>query len=272
MNYNIKDNYEEMFNNIVKQGICYIEDNKLESLILGVSGGIDSAITAVLSHEICKRTNTSLIGTSIPLLSNKEDEIKRSIDVGNKYCDEFSLMDITDTFINACSSLCLGTRNKNGKDINIRMGNIKARLRMIALYDLAYKENGLVLSTDNLTELMLGFWTLHGDVGDLGLIQSLWKTEVYGLARWMIDNGLAGKELDECIIAVPTDGLGITDCDLDQIACDSYDDVDKVLVHYLNSGEILDLKGADLVIDRHNRTKFKRNNPYNFSRESIVNE
>lgn len=55
-------------------------------------------------------------------------------------------------------------------------GNIQARLRMIYLYNLASIHKGLVMSTDNQTEYQLGFWTIHGDVGDFDPIQDLWKT------------------------------------------------------------------------------------------------
>jgi len=65
---------------------------------------------------------------------------------------------------------------------------MKARIRMILLYDLAGGNDGMVLSTDNYTEYLLGFWTLHGDVGDFGMIQSLWKTEVYDMVEWIRDN------------------------------------------------------------------------------------
>lgn len=57
----------------------------------------------------------------------------------------------------------------------------QARCRMMYLYDIASRHKGLVMSTDNQTEYQLGFWTIHGDVGDFDPIQDLWKTEVYEL-------------------------------------------------------------------------------------------
>jgi NAD+ synthetase len=146
----------------------------------------------------------------------------------------------------------------------IRLGNIKARIRMIILYDMAQKFGGLVMSTDNLTELYLGFWTLHGDVGDLGLIQKLWKTDVYQMSRYLIDTELtdprAKKALQDCIDAVPTDGLGITKSDLEQIGGNSYTEVDEVLYNYLVYG-----RGDknNPIIQRYERTHFKRENPVN---------
>jgi NAD+ synthetase len=157
---------------------------------------------------------------------------------------------------------------------------------MICLYDLAHQHDGIVLSTDNLTELLLGFWTLHGDVGDLGMIQSLFKTEVYGLASYLarkfevdyMDAG-AAKVIRRCIAAVPTDGLGVTNSDLDQLLpgwykkdADSivgYRKIDKALMDYLNEG-IGDT--SDPVIERHLKSEFKRNNPLNIPRTDLLKE
>ena len=98
----------------------------------------------------------------------------------------------------------------NSIPFKIRMGNIKARLRMIYLYNLASKSNGLVLSTDNFTEYMLGFWTLHGDVGDFGIIQKVLKgLELYDIARYL-------DVPQEIIDAKPDDGLGIAGGDEDR--------------------------------------------------------
>ena len=80
------------------------------------------------------------------------------------------------------------------------------------------------MSTDNQTEYQLGFWTIHGDVGDFDPIQDLWKTEVYQLAEWLklfyyTDGDDADKAvaIGESIKLTPTDGLGISNSDLDQI-------------------------------------------------------
>lgn len=105
----------------------------------------------------------------------------------------------------------------------------------------------LVISTDNQTEYQLGFWTIHGDVGDFDPIQGLWKTEVYELAKWLIgyyygcgikkEVGTDGarKICDMCeaikksMSLTPTDGLGISNSDLEQIGAKSYNEVDDIL-------------------------------------------
>jgi NH3-dependent NAD+ synthetase len=134
----------------------------------------------------------------------------------------------------------------------------------------------MVLSTDNWTELMLGFWTLHGDVGDYGMIQNLDKTEVYELAEYIVSDlrskGATKKAdaLQTCIVAVPTDGLGITNSDLDQIQAETYQEVDTILHSYLDKRDI-SFKEHPVVL-RHERTHFKRKNPVSIPRSKIFGE
>jgi len=289
----ICNNYEEMNRNIVEAGKRYLKAHPhVESLILGLSGGVDSTLVVALAREICNETGChKLIGYSIPIESNSQDEIKRASLAGAAFCHEFEEVIwpdkcfFLDLFPNKMLGLVGKVNYKKNFEEKIQAGNIKARMRMMFLYNEAYKNNGLVLSTDNLTEYNLGFWTLHGDVGDLGLIQNLWKTEVYGLAdykaevyknafkrefiNWM-ELGNMSRALKDAIKATPTDGLGVTDSDFDQIGVKSYQEADKILMKYLNTGS----KDKELekhpVIQRHLKYAFKRNNPYNIPRESII--
>jgi NAD+ synthetase len=109
-------------------------------------------------------------------------------------------------------------------------GNIKVRLRMITLYHIAQLTGGLVVSTDNLSELWMGFWTINGDVGDYAPIQNVWK----GLEEYQIARVLGVPE--ESIGAVPTDGLDITPngTDEDQLGLPYYD-LDRVIVQLLKN-------------------------------------
>lgn len=270
---------KQVINNIRKQATSYIERNNIQSLVLGVSGGIDSAVVAALMHPVAIKQGIPLIGLSIPMDGNKEDEIERARNIGENFCTNFHEFD-REQLNNITSSITdiVGT-NK------IRSGNIKARLRMMLLYDMA-NPNGMVLSTDNWTELMLGFWTLHGDVGDYGCIQNLTKTEVYQLADTLMeDSYFKGSEkkynaLSTCAAATPTDGLGITDSDYDQLGISSYEEADELLQAYLylsnkewpltsTERDRLEALKSHKVIRRHIATEFKRNNPYNILRQSL---
>ncbi len=131
----------------------------------------------------------------------------------------------------------------------------------------------MVLSTDNFTEYLLGFWTLHGDAGDYGMIQYLFKTEVYELANYLVsgfkNNGEHEKAnaLQACIAAIPTDGLGITNSDLDQIQATSYQEVDSILNAYQDGDTSLK---SHPVIQRYLNSYYKRENPYNLARKTLL--
>lgn len=249
-----KLNYERVFNILVKETSNYITRNRLNAMVLGISGGIDSTVVAAICHEVSKQTGIPLIGRSLPI-KNKEDEFDVSKLVGEAFCNDFKVVNLTDGYLAVYNSIIGGEENliSCGDDAEskyqtpIANGNIQARLRMIYLYNLASIHKGLVMSTDNQTEYQLGFWTIHGDVGDFDPIQGLWKTEVYELAKWLIgyyyecgikkevDADGARKICDMCeaikksMSLTPTDGLGISNSDLDQIGAKSYYDVDRVL-------------------------------------------
>jgi NAD+ synthetase len=247
-------NYERVFNILVKETSNYITRNRLNAMVLGISGGIDSTVVAAICHEVSKQTGIPLIGRSLPI-KNKEDEFDVSKLVGEAFCNDFKVVNLTDGYLAVYNSIIGGEENliSCGDDAEskyqtpIANGNIQARLRMIYLYNLASIHKGLVMSTDNQTEYQLGFWTIHGDVGDFDPIQGLWKTEVYELAKWLIgyyyECGIK-KEVDadgarkicdmreaikKSMSLTPTDGLGISNSDLDQIGAKSYYDVDRVL-------------------------------------------
>jgi NH3-dependent NAD+ synthetase len=146
---------------------------------------------------------------------------------------------------------------------------------------MAGRTNGIVLSTDNYTEFLAGFWTLHGDVGDYGMIQNLWKTEVYGMSRYLVEEytkdkaGFRAAALLACIEAVPTDGLGITNSDFDQIMPDHdrtktpeqlYHEVDMVMLDMIRGKA----DKNNPIVKRYEATHFKRNNPVSISRTLIL--
>ena len=264
--YTVKKIREEMREYAAKSG--------LKSLVVGLSGGIDSALVAALAAPVCEELGIPLIGRFIQIESNKPDEGSRANAVGNAFCADYKSVDLTDLYLVTKRTIEEDSNVKPTElSYRIRLGNVKARLRMIYLYNLAQKYNGLVFSTDNYTEFLLGFWTLHGDVGDYGPIAELWKTEVYECAKWLINKDLIFLEqqhaLQRCVDAVPTDGLGTTNSDLDQLRAATYAEVDDLLQQYLSGKRDKQLVEHP-VIQRHLRSEYKRNNPYNVPRERII--
>lgn len=264
--------YQKAVENIRKELKNYLEQHQLNSLIIGISGGIDSAICVALAQPVCEKLKIKFIGRSLPIQTNKKEEMYRAKAVGNAFDLDFKEVDLANAYLNISSEI-KEDGIETDMDEKIREGNIKVRIRMIYLYNLAKLHKGMVLSTDNWSELMLGFWTLHGDVGDYGMIQNLDKTEVYKLSEYMVsDLKNRGEEtkamaLQDCITAIPTDGLGITNSDLDQIQAETYQEVDDILHSWFDKR---DSKFKDHpVILRHERTHFKRKNPTSIPRSKI---
>ena len=105
------------------------------------------------------------------------------------------------------------------------------------------------------------------------MIQYLFKTEVYILARYLVSqfkkNGDQQKAdaLAACIVAVPTDGLGITNSDLDQIQATTYEEVDTLLNAYQDGDHSLK---SHPVIQRYLNSYYKRDNPFNLARDTLL--
>jgi NAD+ synthase len=261
---------------------AYMLTNKLQSVVLGISGGIDSALCAALLKPVMDQLNLPLIGVSLPHSSNKIAEIERATAIGEQFCTKFHEQPIIDSFevlFESIGMICAQFDHNvdavPDHKFRIHMGNIKARVRMIHLYGLAGLYNGMVISTDNLTELMLGFWTLHGDVGDYGPIQQLWKTEVYDVANQLLEefndlNKVAA--LRSCIECAATDGLGVSTTSLEQLGGKSFSEVDSILKQIVNSKFINGDETFQKVYDRHINSQYKRNNPYNIPREDLFKE
>ncbi|MEN8118935.1 MAG: NAD(+) synthase [Bacteroidota bacterium] len=268
--------YKSAVDNIRAILKIYLSDNKLKSLVVGISGGIDSALTVALAKPVCDELDIPLIGRSITIETNKADEIERARTIGENFVTDFKEVDLTDGFISLAGLITEEGDNDTGSvAYKIRRGNIKARTRMVYLYDLAARYRGMVLSTDNYTELLLGFWTLHGDVGDYGMIQNLWKTEIYAMSRYIVaqlEDDAAKIALQDCVDAVATDGLGITKSDLDQIQAKSYEEVDQILLKLIyNTNDLKNFENHP-VIQRKRNSEFKRSNPYNIPREQITDK
>ena len=288
--------YGKVFETLVEKTAKYLVDNNIKAQVIGISGGIDSTVVAAICHEVSKRTNIPLIGRSLPTKFNKEEEVTTAQLVGNAFCNDFEEVPIKNPYE---SFLSLLDRAECGMTA-VANGNIQARLRMIYLYHLASIKGGLVMDTDNLTENNLGYFTIHGDVGDFNPIGGLWKTEVFKLAEWLLSyysfqlphnmyEATAeqlekagkvfqqGRAIKESLKLKPTAGLGITNNDLEEIGAESYDQVDRVLQFFtdetvpVSTVEDIPNEIFDAIIKRYNSSRFKRKQlPIKITRNEIL--
>lgn len=198
---------------LIERAKSYREKSGIETVVLGMSGGVDSALTAAM----LKSAGFRVVGVTMPIHQDQV-ETDRGIEACVALGIEHQHIDLSDLYEATLSSEGvldpdIVLDDDNDRKVRIRRGNIRARLRMITLYNLAHMLGGMVASTDNLSELGAGFWTINGDVGDFALIQSLTKSwEVPYLARL---NGVP----ETTVRATPTDGLGIDNGDEAQLGC-----------------------------------------------------
>lgn len=240
--------YTEVFEKIIQKTSEYLLNNDIKAMILGISGGIDSTVCAAICHEVSKKTGIPLIGRYLPTTFNKKEETTVADLVGKAFCNDYKNFQIDNIYQDVRDEFV-----EDEKQTKLADGNIQARLRMIYLYNLASIYSGLVIDTDNLTENNLGYFTIHGDVGDFNPIGGLWKTEVFKLAEYLhehysiesyyhetySDTKNNDSDFGRCIAISkslklkPTAGLGITDSDLEEIGAESYEQVDYILQELL---------------------------------------
>jgi NAD+ synthetase len=283
--------YKKFVENSRKWLSNYIKDNHLQSIVIGISGGIDSTISCAITSPVCKELNIPLIGRSLPCNTNKEEETNSANLVGKAFCTDYKEVTIEPMYRVIENELSLN----EGLSTHLQSGNIKARLRMIYLRHLASIHKGVVLDNDNFTEWNLGFWTVGGDSPmDINLgLHYLWKTEVYELAKYLIEEFTEqaaniypsdiNKEaslykkviaLSKSMHLVPTDGNGVSSSDCEQFRLDNYDQVDDVLKtmyfpengmnnikykeEYIRLIDSYNEQGVDKVMVLHQNTEYKR--------------
>jgi NAD+ synthetase len=238
----MKINAEKVVETLVEELSRYLQGAGLKSMCLGISGGIDSTVVAGICRLVQTRTGIPLLGRSLTI-KNKEGEISAARKVGEALCTAGNFKEIYLGDLFESVSGYITSQEAGYPSTPIGRGNIQARLRMIWMYNLAGETGGLVMSTDNQSEYQLGFWTLHGDVGDYDPLQALWKTEVYQVAEYLKElyeksgNIKAAEAIADSIALTPTDGLGISGSDLDQIGASSYAEVDDILENLILAEE-----------------------------------
>jgi NAD+ synthase len=201
-------------NEIVEWLKNYSQNSNLSTFVIGISGGIDSALTSTL----CAETGINTIVVSMPIhqqkseLDRAHEHIKWLKDnYKNVTSMEVNLSHVYDTF----EMMFADNENK------LALANSRARLRMTTLYQIAQTNNGLVVGTGNKVEdFGVGFFTKYGDGGvDISPIADLMKSEVREMARTL---GISTEILN----AAPTDGLwGDERTDEDQLGA-TYDELE----------------------------------------------
>lgn len=196
-----------------------IKEAGAKGAVVGLSGGIDSAVTSVL----CKKAfGEEVLGIIMPCYSNESDEKDASL-VAETFNINYIRKDLSPVFDEFLNIFEDEGKKEEG---NLALANIKPRLRMTTLYYYAQRNNYLVVGTDNWSELKVGYFTKYGDGGiDLAPLGRLVKTEVRKLAKHL---GIPEKIINKA----PSAGLWQGQTDEKEMGV-SYETLDR----YILTGE-----------------------------------
>jgi NAD+ synthase len=218
----------------------YVKSNNIDTLVVGVSGGIDSAVVSTL----CARTGLPTIVVGIPLNSapkNTELSEKHMTDLCSKFKKNVISInvDLSKTFEEFKSHPIF----QEVYNSELGFANSKSRLRMMTLYQIASSTNGIVVGTGNKVEdFGVGFYTKYGDGGvDISPIADLYKTEVKNLG---IHLGVSHEIVD----AEPTDGLWDDNRNDEKQIGATYEELEWVMEYGINKSSYSDKESKIIAI------------------------
>ncbi len=209
-----------------------LEQSGMNGVIIGMSGGLDSSILARLASDAIGPEK--VLGIFLPESATPEIDADHVESFATELGIEFETISI-DEAVEALKNTAGGSTN----DATV-LANIKARTRMIILYERANSMKRIVLGTGNKSELMVGYFTKYGDGGcDLLPLGDLYKTQLREMARFL-------KLPEEIIAKPPSAGLWEGQLDEDELGM-SYDDLDSILLGIelgMNDSDISERTGS----------------------------
>ena len=236
----------------------YVSKNNFEKVLVGLSGGIDSALTATIAVDALGSNN--VVGVALPSKYNTEESLIDARLLAENLDIEFKVIEIEE-IVNIF-------RNTLKESVNDELGqttdeNIQSRVRGNILMALSNQTGAMVVSTGNKSEMAVGYSTLYGDLaGGFALLKDLYKTEVYNLANFR--NSISSVIPQNTIDKEPSAELRPDQFDKDSLP--EYELLDEILRMYIeedSSSEKIISKGIDEnivydVLSKVDRNEYKR--------------
>lgn len=216
---------EKMYHAAVLGIKDYFRKNNIKKAVIGLSGGIDSALVVVLAVEALGKEN--VIGVLLPSEYSTSHSVTDAKASAERLGIEYHIIPIKENFNAALTSL---QPIFEGKEPNVAEENLQSRIRGVILMGIANKVGAGVLNTTNKSELSVGYGTLYGDTnGAIGTLGDIFKTDVWEMSRWINRN----EEIIpwNSITKAPSAELRPDQKDTDSLP--EYDVLDKVLYLHL---------------------------------------
>tara|TARA_R100000781_G_scaffold22476_2_gene16692 strand:+ start:12170 stop:13879 length:1710 start_codon:yes stop_codon:yes gene_type:complete len=246
----VPDRIESMFKGLVLGIRDYLTKSKVaKKVILGLSGGIDSALVATLAKEALGAEN--VIAITMPSEFSSEGSISDSEKLADNLgitLHEVAIKSIYESFLDQLKLMFEGT------EFNVAEENLQSRTRGDLLMAMANKFGYMLLNTGNKSELAVGYCTLYGDMaGGLAVISDLYKTEVYEMCKWLNESYYKEEIIPQTIIdKEPSAELRPDQKDIDSLP--NYGTLDAILEYYLehqlSREEIIDRGISETLTDR----------------------
>jgi NAD+ synthase (glutamine-hydrolysing) len=217
----------------------YVSKNGFREVVVGVSGGIDSAVTAALAAEALgpERVHCVSMPSRYSSQETRSDARRLADNLGCPF-REIPIGTIVDGFDDALAGAF------EGREPDLAEENIQARARGVLLMALSNKFGWMLVATGNKSELSVGYATLYGDMaGGFALLKDVYKTDVFRLARYLNDR--AGRELIPTSIIERAPSAELRDNQLDEDSLPPYPKLDEVLEQYVEHDRTLEELSAD---------------------------
>lgn len=220
---------ERLFQALVLGVRDYLQKTSVaDSVVLGLSGGIDSALVAVIAAEAlgAHRVHAVMMPSMFSSEGSVTDARKLAQNLGI-HARIIPVKHIYDTFIGALADAFKGT------EFGIAEENLQSRSRGVLLMALSNKFGHLLLNTGNKSEMAVGYCTLYGDMaGGVSVLSDVYKTEVFEMCRWLNEEFYGREIIPEAIITKPPSAeLRPDQKDTDSLP--PYDVLDAILLHYI---------------------------------------
>jgi len=224
-NYTQLDKYEEIYS-ALKLGLRdYVQKNKFQKVLVGLSGGIDSALTATIAVDAIGESN--VIGVAMPSKYNSPESLEDAKTLAENLGIDFKIIEIEEIV----DSLRKKISENISEDLSsVTDENLQSRARGNLLMALSNQTGAMVVSTGNKSEMAVGYSTLYGDLaGGFAVLKDLYKTEVYNLSKFR--NSISLVIPENTITKEPSAELRPDQLDSDSLP--EYELLDKILFMYI---------------------------------------